>query len=80
MSTITAIVWVCDNCGDYYGASSAGDLDEKWNEHKGEQTFKRSRCPTPSCAKQDIHRRPVAVEIPLAPVKIPGPTTTTALS
>lgn len=64
--TITATVWVCDNCGMYYGATNAGDLHETWNTHHNHNTFRRSRCPNPACAKQEIHRRPVQVEIPLA--------------
>lgn len=52
------VVWLCPNCGNYYASSSIGDLHEEWNEHKGQKTFRRSRCPTPACAKQDIHREP----------------------
>ena len=64
--TITATIWVCDNCGEYYGATSAGDLHEDWNHHHGNPTFRRSRCPNPACARLEIHRRPVKVDIPLA--------------
>lgn len=65
MSRITAILWVCDNCGAYYASSSAGDLSEEWNYHHNQRTFRRSRCPNAACAKQDIHRRPVAVTVAL---------------
>lgn len=65
--TITAVIWVCDNCGEYYGASSAGDLREQWNTklNSDERTFPRSQCPTPVCAQQGIQRRPVNVDIRL---------------
>lgn len=52
------VVWVCPNCGGYYAATSAGNLHEEWNEHKGQRTFRRSRCPNQACAAADIHREP----------------------
>ena len=64
--TITATVWVCDNCGEYYAASSAGDLREQWNtDMKGQPTFPRAQCPTMRCTQQGLQRRPVSVDIPL---------------
>jgi len=65
----TIRVWICDNCGNYYGASSAGELDKEWNVEKNSNkpTFRRSRCPTPACAQKDIHRTPITVRIPPAP-------------
>jgi len=51
-------VWVCENCGSYYASSNAGNLHEQWNTHHEKQTFRRSRCPTPACAAEDIHRVP----------------------
>jgi hypothetical protein len=57
------VVWICPNCGSYYGSSSAGNLHEKWNEHQGKPTFRRSRCPTVACAAEDIHREPKIVTV-----------------
>ena len=66
--TVTAVVWICDNCGEYYAASSAGDLREQWNtDKKGQPTFPRSQCPTMNCARAGIQRRPVNVGIALEP-------------
>ena len=59
-------VWICPNCGNYYGASNAGDLSTTWNEHHGRRTFLRSRCPTRACADEDIHRIPVLVDVTVA--------------
>lgn len=67
MTVVVATVWICDNCGAYYAASTAGDLAAQWNTkvNTSERTFPRSQCPTPSCAAAAIERRPVAVKIPL---------------
>jgi hypothetical protein len=60
----SVVVWVCDNCGNYFGSSSAELLHDQWNEHHGVRTFRRSRCPTKTCAEQGIHRIPIKLELP----------------
>ena len=61
---MTLTIWVCPNCGNYYGSSDTGDLSTQWNtDKKNQKTFRRSRCPTRTCAVEDIHRVPVRVEV-----------------
>ena len=58
-------VWICEQCGNYYGASNVGDLLDTWNyDMKGKPTFPRARCPTPSCAIKDIMRKPIRLAVP----------------
>lgn len=39
-------VWVCPNCGNYYGSTSAKDLNDQMTaDIKGQPTHLRSRCP-----------------------------------
>lgn len=39
-------VWVCPTCGNYFGSSSTGDLNQKVaTKSKGEISFPRTRCP-----------------------------------
>jgi hypothetical protein len=54
-------VWVCEDCGNYYAASSAGDLRLKINDDKETKrpSFSRARCPTPDCATKGTLRVPV---------------------
>lgn len=53
------IIWICPDCGQYYAASGAGDLNESWNtDMKGAPTFPRSRCPTIQCAAKGTLRVP----------------------
>ena len=55
-------MWVCPRCGNYYGASNAGNLDKLWNrDAKGRPTHRRAQCPT--C---HIRRKPyrVTIEVP----------------
>jgi predicted RNA-binding Zn-ribbon protein involved in translation (DUF1610 family) len=38
--------WLCPSCGNYYGASAAGNLEKQMNtDAKGQETFPRNRCP-----------------------------------
>lgn len=59
------VAWICRNCGSYYASSSVGDLREEWNTEKNtnKRTFRRSRCPTPACAADDIQREPVTLKL-----------------
>jgi rubrerythrin len=62
MKTIEVTVWVCPRCGNYYGATSAGNLHKFWNrDMKGFPTHRRSQCP--NCK---IPRKPhtANIEIP----------------
>lgn len=61
----TIVVWICANCGNYYGSSSAGNLSEQINKDKqGNFLFSRSRCPT---CRTD--RTPCAFKVELIPEK-----------
>lgn len=40
------VVWICEQCGNYYGCTSAENLDKQLNrDAKGRVTFPRTRCP-----------------------------------
>lgn len=40
------VVWICPQCGNYYGASSAEDLDQMMNyDKKGSVVSVRTQCP-----------------------------------
>jgi hypothetical protein len=46
-------VYVC-KCGNYYGASNMGKLQEDWNtDLKGERTTLRSTCPDCGSQRQE---------------------------
>jgi predicted RNA-binding Zn-ribbon protein involved in translation (DUF1610 family) len=53
-------VWICPDCGNYYAASSAGDLLVEVNIDKESKkpSFPRARCPTPACAMKGTMRVP----------------------
>lgn len=53
-------VWICPDCGNYYAASSAGDLLANINTDKETKkpSFPRARCPTPACATNGTMRVP----------------------
>jgi hypothetical protein len=62
---IEVTVWVCQQCGNYYGATSAGNLHKFFNrDAKGKVTTRRSKCP--NCV--GMYRKPYTFTI-----EIPGP-------
>lgn len=68
MPKFPVTVWLCPNCGDYFGSSSAGDLSAEWNTSKnGTPLFPRNRCP----ACHDM-RVPCTLEIELVPKEAEG--------
>lgn len=58
-------VWVCptNGCGNYYAASSAGDLRTTMNvePNSSKTTFPRSRCPDCKTRGREVDRVPVGV-------------------
>lgn len=64
---VTAVLWICPRCGNYYGASSAGNLREEMNTdlHGRNQTFARSICPNCRRIGHEIHRVPIRVTVTL---------------
>lgn len=59
-------VWVCPNpgCGNYYGASGAGDLSKRLNQDaKGNPTFARSICPDCREHGHMVERIPLSIEV-----------------
>jgi hypothetical protein len=58
-------LWICPSfgCGNYFGSSSAGDLDAEFNTTaRGEPTFPRSRCPICATKGRDVKRLQVTFE------------------
>jgi hypothetical protein len=61
---VHATIWICPTpgCGNYYAASSAGDLAESYNLDKnGQRTFRRADCPDCRIRGRTVTR--VAVDI-----------------
>lgn len=59
---VEVVVWVCRECGNYFAASSAGDLTTKMTKNKNLRTQSpRSRCPTPACQAQARDRESVRI-------------------
>lgn len=69
---MSIVVWICPECGDYFGSTSAGDLSQKWNQedvtagHKGRRTFTRDTCQ--SCRARGMDAKRVPHEMVPAPV------------
>jgi predicted RNA-binding Zn-ribbon protein involved in translation (DUF1610 family) len=61
---IEITVWVCPQCGEYYGATSAGNLHKFFNRDiKGKPVSRRSQCP--NCT--GVTRKPYTFKL-----EIPG--------
>ena len=66
MNSVLVTVWVCFNCGNYYGASSAGDLSREKQATPGRPnsaSLMRSACPTPTCMQRGLHRERCVAEV-----------------
>jgi predicted RNA-binding Zn-ribbon protein involved in translation (DUF1610 family) len=63
MTKFPVFVWLCPDCGNYYGSSHAGDLTKKLNFNlQNKPTFARSRCP--DCGGERVR---CGMEIELTP-------------
>lgn len=59
---VEVVVWVCRECGNYFGSTSAGDLSSTLQTTKrNKPQIPRSRCPNLACQAKEIDREPVRI-------------------